>query len=646
MAIGSPPPPDEGPRSNLRTSARSAWIGGGLLIGSLVVVGAFAWRMLRRSDTPPPRAAPAAETRAAAQAPREPVADDPTFSQRLLAAAAAAQRQVTITARVAKESRELVKSLELIGGFEAAAALASGDFTADGSVAVSIPAAWPRLRALRIVRRDGTFVLMRDLALVGTDLDLGELPLPAGGAIGGRVRSRDGGPLEGARVALFDVTDEPFPAALPDDGALGVATSGADGAFSFTSVPERHVRVEVSGVEGRANAVVEEAEIFGPPLEIALPPAASIRGRLVDVGGEPVEGGRVVARMAGPRELSAQRSAPSRRDGAFELDALAPGYYTLFAIAAGFAPQTVARAHTDVEGLAIRLDRLASARLALVNAPAQLRAPVVWRTVEPLGAAFRRTSPAELAWSAGRELVLEGIPPGRQALEIALPGAAPVVTTVATFAANQATELGTLSLQRGAELSLRVTDREGRPLRARVALAAPQWSSNAGRKDLFTLDHDERVTDADGRCVWPDLPAGRRVVAARAIAASLAGASGADAAAEVEIPVSGRVEAGPLVIAPAGAVAGRVRAKKGPPLDGMLVEVEGGGATRSATTDVDGRYEVRGLPPGRYVVTVIRRDEAPPTDLGAALEPRENPTANVEVVVGETTPRDFDLEID
>ena len=645
MAIGSPPPPEEGPRSNVPNHVRSMWFGGGLLLAGLVVVGAVAWRMLRSSDTPPSRAPPS-EPRATAQAPHEPVAEDPTFSQRLLAAAAAAQRHVTITAHVAKESRELVKSLDLIGGFEPApagrpdetAALATGEFTADGSVTLSIPAAWPRLRALRIVRRDGTFVLVRDLALVGEDLDLGELTLPAGGAIGGHVRSRDGGPLEGARVALFDPSEEPLPAALPEAGALGVVTTGADGSFSFTSVPERRVRVEVSGVAGRANAVVEEAEIFGPPLEIALLPATSIGGRLVDAGGAPIEGGRLAARMAGPREQSSQRSGPTGRDGGFELDALAPGYYTLFATAAGFAPRTVARAHTDVEGLTLRLDRLASARLTIVNAPAELRTPVVWRTVEPLGAAFRRTSTAELAWCVGRELVVTGIEPGRQALEISFPGAAPIVTTVATFAANQPTELGTLSLQRGAELSLRVTDREGRPLRARVALAAPQWSSNAGRKDLFALDHDERVTDADGRCVWPDLPAGRRLVAARA--------NGADASAEVEIPASGRVEVAPLVIEPAGAIAGRVSARKGPPLAGMLVEVAGVGATRSATTDIDGRYEVRGLPAGRYVVTVVRRDEAPPTDLGAALAPRENPTASVEVVVGETTPRDFDLEVD
>lgn len=657
MAIGSPPPPEQGASSTPPNHARRARLVGVLMLLAVVVVVAlatFEWRSARSTPRPLSNSPPDPEVHAPAAAPAASVPDDPSFAQRLLAAAVAARRDVSITAHVAADARAVVRSLELAGGFEAAPdvkpgaarSFASGDFAADGSVRAAIPAAWPRLRALRLARRDGGFVLLRDLPLVGGDLDLGELAVPNGGPITGRVIARDGGPIEGARVAIFGVDAEPLPEALPDDGALGVATTGADGTFSFPAVAERHVRVEVAGIAGRAGGVVADAEIFGPRLEFALVPAAAIRGRLVDRTGAPVAGGRVAARMNGGRETSAQRGAPTGRDGEFTLDALAPGYYSLYAAADGFASQMVARAHTDVEGLAITLDRLAGARVTFVNVPDSLVTPVVWRTVEPLGASFHRAAPAELAWFKGRELVVNGIPPGRAALELTIPGAAPIVTPVATFAPNQTTELGTLSLQRGAELSLRVTDPDGRPVRARIALAAPQWSANAPPRDFFALDHDERVTDGDGRCVWPDLPAGKRVVAARAFAASLAEAVGADAVVEVEIPASGRVEAGPLVIRPAGTVAGRVRAQRGPPLAGMLVRVEGGGASRAATTDLEGRYVVRGLPPGRYVVTVVRRDEAPPRDFTSALAPRENPTAAVEVVAGQTTPRDFELELE
>jgi protocatechuate 3,4-dioxygenase beta subunit len=488
------------------------------------------------------------------------------------------------------------------------------------------------------VRRDGTIVPLRDLALVAAPFDRGELLLPAGGPIRGRVTSEGGGAVGGARVAIFDVDTELL--AQFEESALGVTTTDEKGGFAFKGVAERHVRLEVTGVTGRANAVVPDAELFEAPLAIELAPAATIRGRLVDAAGAPIGDGRVGAHLNGPVEESAQRSAATDRDGAFTLDALAPGYYTLFAIADGCATQTIAQTHTDVAGLVIKLDRLASAHLVILNAPANLETPVVWRTAEPSGVTFRRTSSAEVAWCRGRELVVSGVPPGRHALELALPGAAPIVTSVATFAPNETTELGSLTLQPGAELSLRVTDVDGRPVRARVALASPQLTSNAAGLDPFALDHDERITDADGRCRWPDLPAGKRVVAVRSAGA------GADALAEFEVPERGRVELPPLVIRPAGAVAGRVRARKGPPLAGMLVQVEGVGASRSATTDLDGRYEVRGLLPGNYVVTVIRRDEAPPRDLDSALAPRENPTAQVEVAAGATTPRDFEVDLE
>src|SRR5262252_3703168 len=110
MSIGSPPPPDEAPRSTLR-------IGGSLLIVALLVVGAIAWKTLRSNVAAPTVAAPASDPHAKAIAPHQPPDEDPSFAQRLFAAAAAARRPVAITAHVAQESRDLVRSLELIGGF-------------------------------------------------------------------------------------------------------------------------------------------------------------------------------------------------------------------------------------------------------------------------------------------------------------------------------------------------------------------------------------------------------------------------------------------------------------------------------------------------------------------------------------------------
>src|SRR5262249_59905817 len=78
------------------------------------------------------------------------------------------------------------------------------------------------------------------------------------------------------------------------------------------------------------------------------------------------------------------------------------------------------------------------------------------------------------------------------------------------------TEAGPFTLAAGSEVGLVATDEAGGPLRARIALASPHVTDAGSGRDPFLLDHDERVTDASGRCVWGDLPAGRRIVAARA----------------------------------------------------------------------------------------------------------------------------------
>src|SRR5215470_1468322 len=144
MAIGSPPPPEKGVTSNLPNRTRNAWLGGALLIALVAAAGTFAWRDLRTSDTLPPHDATARDGRAADAAPHEPAVEDPSLSERLLAAAAVARREVVVSARVAGDARDLVRSLELVGGFERA------------------PSARPDAAAARAANRSARRELRRD----------------------------------------------------------------------------------------------------------------------------------------------------------------------------------------------------------------------------------------------------------------------------------------------------------------------------------------------------------------------------------------------------------------------------------------------------------------------------------------------------
>jgi len=651
MAIGSPPRFESGRSSRVADRSGRARVAGLLLIAS-AALGVAAWRFLSTSENSNSTAGPTPDRAdPPAQAPDVAKPADPDFARRLLEAAHAANRLVAVTLRVPAGSTAGALSLEIFGGFEPAPegsgfagpwSSARADFTSDGSVALEIPAAWPRARRLRLARLYAGALLRRDIALPGAPLDLGEWRAPSGGRVEGVVRTAGGGPIADARVALEEVAaDLLVDGTYGGAGELGSTTSDASGRFSLANVAARRVRVEVSGGPGRANGVVADAEVYGEALSIELAPPASIRGRLLDAEGRPIAGGRVVARMAGPEETSGGASAPTGSDGAFALDALATGYYSLLASCDGYAPRFVTRAHTDVSGLDVRLDRLATAHFVLVNGPKGWIAPATWRVVEPAAAGVRWTAPPELAWAHERDLLVRGVPAGRCALEVALPGAAPIVTPVVTFEANATTEVGTFTLAAGAEVAFVVTDDAGRPVRARLALASPHFTDAASGRDPFLLDHEERVNDDSGRCTWRDLPAGRRVVAARPL-----DGTGADAVTTIDVPARGRIEAPALVIRPGGAIAGSVRERGGPPLSEMTVVIEGPGRKLEATTDADGHYEARGLPPGRYLVVVLRRDDAPPRDLGAALAPRENPMAKVDVEAGKTTARDFSLDVD
>ena len=650
MAIGSPPRFESSRSSRVADRSGRAKVAGLLLIAS-AALGFAAWHFLSTSESTRSTADPTPDRAAEpARAPEVAAPADPDFARRLIDAAQAAKRVVTVTLRVPAGSVAGALSLEMLGGFEAPPegsdfagpwSFARADFNADGSVAVEVPAAWPRARRLRLARLYAGALLRRDLPLPGAPLDLGEWRAPAGGRVEGVVREAGGRPVANARVALEEVASDLLVGGAAGAGALGSTNSDASGAFVLANVAARRVRVEVSGVPGRANGVVADAEVFGEALSIELAPPASIRGRLLDAEGRPIAGGRVVARMAGPEETSGEASAPTGSDGAFALDALAIGYYSLLASCDGYAPRYVARAHTDVTGLDVKLDRLATAHFVLVNGPKGWTAPATWRIVEPAATGVRWTTPPELAWAHERDLFVRGVPAGRCALEIALPGAAPIVTPVVTFEANATTEVGTFTLAAGAEVALVVTDDAGRPVRARLALASPHFTDAASGRDPFLLDHEERVNDDTGRCTWRDLPAGRRVVAAHPL-----DGTGADAVATIDVPARGRIDAPALVIRPGGAIDGSVRERDGPPLSEMTVVIEGPGRKLEATTDADGRYEARGLPPGRYLVVVLRRDDAPPRDLGDAFAPRENPTATVEVEAGKTTARDFSLDVD
>src|SRR5699024_6623946 len=81
-------------------------------------------------------------------------------------------------------------------------------------------------------------------------------------------------------------------------------------------------------------------------------------------------------------------------------------------------------------------------------------------------------------------------------------------------------------------------------------------------------------------------------------------------------------------------VTGRVRSADGKPVAGAAVRLDpetGPGQNRTVATDADGSFEIAGVTPGAYRVTVQHRDWA--LGLAGGLRPQRGADAEVEITL-------------
>ncbi|MEM7202207.1 MAG: sigma-70 family RNA polymerase sigma factor [Planctomycetota bacterium] len=167
------------------------------------------------------------------------------------------------------------------------------------------------------------------------------------------------------RGALLDPRDRPLagwtiqvrqvpPASV--DGPPSAIT-GADGGFVLPRAPGTQQFLVVMPPDvlcpcGPVVAVTsEEAQVLR--LTPAWMPTASIRGRVIDTGGDPVPGVHAALtrrRWVARTNLDADHVwVPIADDGTFHRDGLPPGDYDLAVSAAGFAPRTIQNIRLDAE---------------------------------------------------------------------------------------------------------------------------------------------------------------------------------------------------------------------------------------------------------------------------------------------------------
>ena len=436
--------------------------------------------------------------------------------------------------------------------------------------------------------------------------DLGDLVLRKAEPLAGRVRGPDGTPVAGALVRLVahGRTDGPVAgAARPQE-----TTTGADGQFRFATAASELNELSVQAA-GFAPARVRSAKSGALPRVISLEPGLPLSGVVRRKDGRPAakalvryEADDAESRWVETGEDGSFRLAdlPKRRgtvvadggeDGFAETGGATPGSVTPLVLS--LAPPAILEGRTlDASTLKpvsrVRVEVAAgAARLSVRSGPdGRYRL----RGLRPGSATVRAEEPRHVPWARWQVPVEKG-----------------------------ATRTLDILLTRGATLSGRVVDEDGRPVAgAGVSLLSASESPTAASVRLRSGAASRLRSRPDGSFTATRLPPGenQRVVVQHAeFERGIVGGISL---------VAGGARSGVVVTIRRGVVlAGRVSDPEGNPIEGAEVWVDrslaarssiGGSSSRgraglrdeprTARSGADGTFEVRGLAPGDVAVTV------------------------------------------
>lgn len=406
--------------------------------------------------------------------------------------------------------------------------------------------------------------------------DLGIVVLRPGARLAGRVTDRGGRPIAGAEIFRVENLRNVDQMSIRLESDQADAQANLDGRFSLADLPAGspvHLLVRARGYlpAGVRGALAPNRE----PLAIRLEAAALLRGRMIDEERRSVAGARL--ELVVKTERPVVRLAVSDRDGHFEFPDAPRGSGALSVTAQGFVPIedldiTLPRPEPGGElTLALQRGAMLSGRISLTDGT-----PVFGARVSAAGS-------AALSDDDGT-YVVEGVAPGRVVVGVLHP-------SYKRFFKDMVIEPGgnqlDVTFEPGVEVTGRVIDERDAP----VSGAWVQLSSQVRGE----LEYRARAA-ADGTFRLSPVAKGRyRLHAGHE---EFPPAELAKPVAVADDPVGGLR----IAISRGGAIAGHVLGLEPEEISQVHVEAETGGKTFPAVLDAGGRYEIRRLKPGDYLV--------------------------------------------
>ncbi|MGA7615351.1 MAG: carboxypeptidase regulatory-like domain-containing protein [Thermoanaerobaculia bacterium] len=412
------------------------------------------------------------------------------------------------------------------------------------------------------------------------------IELPAGGTISGRVL--DGETREPVKDFRISATPVGGSRRMMPGGTRGAATIHSDdGSYILEHVPAGTVDV-VAGAPGYAETATDPIRVeegkTQKDVDVLLPQAVTLHGKVTDSAGEGIWGARVVQRQrsTGGRGVQSYRLGGSTDlDGAYTIEDMAAGEVTLEFGKEGYLTETRT---VKLSGKEVTLDvTLGHGRTLEGQVYTDDGAPVEGASVR----AFSSTGQGSTATSdASGHFVLEGLPPERiraTARKEGFPESEPVEVDVATTP------------------SVRLTLRRGGTIYGRVSGLPPDELSKAM---VFAAGVNlSAAVDPSGNYRIEGAREGKTTVMARVTSSN---GSRTTPAMTVDVSAGAAVQAD--LEFGGFTVTGRVT-KNGTPVEGARVMFASGDRQRagggSAMTDAGGTYVVEGLERGEYRVLMM-----------------------------------------
>ncbi len=413
-----------------------------------------------------------------------------------------------------------------------------------------------------LIRRDYRIEATADERYAGpARLRLGEKPEPVtlrlrkGGTLEVTVTARaTGAPIAQAEVELRSALT--WKATTDAQGIArvrGVGAGWAPLAVRAAGFAPNAMMVSTTGVPGSDERVA-----------VVLASGAAISGRVIDDGGKPVAGARVVATNASeplpvvdPRRDGVLTAA----DGRFSIAAVSAGTWRLTATAGDRAPVTSVPLSVDGtharSGVELVLAAGGVVRGTVVDATG---APVAGAQIAVVARGFVEWRPRRQAFTgADGSFAIAGL--ARRAVEVVAwhDSGASAIAPVDLVAAREATIKLVLDV-RGA-IAGTVVDKAGQPLGDAQVIAEPDWTGGTADRAAWSVRGvQQAVTDQAGVFRFAGLPDGvYRVRAARP------GAS--ESALDLAAPVSAKPGDPPIriIVAADGRVIGKLQLPDGKP---------------------------------------------------------------------------------